>query len=287
MEKIKGVPIYQPMPIQSSAGYIGETVQDFSYPAHLHPYPELILVVQGQIHISYDENSSADLHQGMAALFLPNQVHSFQGEPGSKMFYLLFVSELTETFYELIAERVPACPVFTPDKVLASMLLSMNRRSVPLLRAKGILYMACGAFLEQQPPTKEIKSPSSAQELLIYIQEHLNDSRLSLKKIAHDLGYEYHYLSRYLAKILTIPFSRYVQQLRIQQAASYLLQTSMPVSEIAVKCGFHCIRTFNTTFLELAGCSPVQYRKKARSEAEPSCSSEIRTEPLQLNAASQ
>ena len=59
----------------------------------------------------------------------------------------------------------------------------------------------------------------------------------------------------------------YVQRRRLLTAAAQLAQTSLPVTEIALNCGFASPGYFAACFRRLLGCTPGQYRSRTQSPA--------------------
>lgn len=54
---------------------------------------------------------------------------------------------------------------------------------------------------------------------------------------------------------------QYINTVRIQNACEYLRRTDWQVSDIANKCGFTTISTFNRNFKEIMGETPMEWRK--------------------------
>ena len=58
----------------------------------------------------------------------------------------------------------------------------------------------------------------------------------------------------------------YVNGCRIRAACRMLHQTEMPISDIAVACGFRTGSYFTQVFQEAMGTAPKDYRKAAQQE---------------------
>lgn len=54
----------------------------------------------------------------------------------------------------------------------------------------------------------------------------------------------------------------YINLVRVRTACEYLKKTDMPVSDIAHKCGFTTLSTFNRNFKQFMGSAPYEWRKR-------------------------
>ena len=128
------------------------------------------------------------------------------------------------------------------------------------------LYMICGAALEQCPlrprPQQDADAHLSAR-IINYVQQNYTGS-LTLEQMAHDLGYNYTYLSAYFNQRLHTGFQDFVNQYRVSHAAMLLQGSSIPVTQVAEQCGFGTIRSFNRVFLKSLGMSPTAFRRQNR-----------------------
>ncbi len=55
---------------------------------------------------------------------------------------------------------------------------------------------------------------------------------------------------------------RYLQRRRIERAMAMLRHTDLPVTEICLEVGFSSLGSFSSTFREVVGCTPTQYRAR-------------------------
>ena len=83
--------------------------------------------------------------------------------------------------------------------------------------------------------------------MLDTIALHYNEN-ISLKTLAEEFGYEYHYLSRLLNKGYGINFNQLLNNYRVEAATELLQTTKLTITEIAEKSGFQSIRNFNLVF---------------------------------------
>jgi len=93
------------------------------------------------------------------------------------------------------------------------------------------------------------------------IDQQFKESSLSLPFVARKLGISPNYLSTIFSKKQGLPFKRYIQQVRIQNALKMLLETDFAISEIAHLNGFDDPNYFIKIFKQQIGMTPHRYRK--------------------------
>ena len=94
-----------------------------------------------------------------------------------------------------------------------------------------------------------------------YISAHCHEA-ISLKDLSDHFGYSYHYISHMFQKNTGLSFHLFRNIQRVTRAAALLEDEKLSISEIAWRCGFQNIRTFNRVFLQLMGQSPSSYREE-------------------------
>lgn len=75
---------------------------------------------------------------------------------------------------------------------------------------------------------------------------------------------ETHFRKLFLQSMQISPLT-YVNRIRVDAANKLLLTTNMPVCDIALKCGFITITTFNRNFKRITGESPSVWRKGSQN----------------------
>ena len=89
------------------------------------------------------------------------------------------------------------------------------------------------------------------------------DKLLTKEKVADLLGTNRTYLSDYINRRLGTTFYEYVNAYRVREAAALLLaEPSMPLSEVADRCGFGSLSTFRRSFAKGMKRTPMEYRIK-------------------------
>ncbi|MCF0135792.1 MAG: helix-turn-helix transcriptional regulator [Lachnospiraceae bacterium] len=105
------------------------------------------------------------------------------------------------------------------------------------------------------------KHVEAVKTMMIYIREHFTES-ISIEEIAAAANLSQRVCYRVFADCLHVTPIEYVNQYRLLEACRLLLGTSLPITEIAFRCGFASGSYFNRVFLREKSCTPGDYRRK-------------------------
>lgn len=94
---------------------------------------------------------------------------------------------------------------------------------------------------------------------------HLND-KLTLTELAQAIELKPHLVSQVINQHMQASFYKLVNQYRVEQAIEFLSDDTLSWSleRIGLESGFANRVTFNNAFKNLKGCSPSQFRKRAK-----------------------
>ncbi len=98
-----------------------------------------------------------------------------------------------------------------------------------------------------------------------YIHAHYPEE-LSLDFLARQFCVSTSYLSHKFKQVTGFSVTDYIQMTRIRNAQALLINTQIPITEVAEPCGFNCFSQFNRVFRKHIGMSPSHYRKQRRSK---------------------
>lgn len=98
------------------------------------------------------------------------------------------------------------------------------------------------------------------QDAASYIYGHYGET-LTLEQVAERVHMSPSYFSRRFKKITGFGYKEYVNHIRMKEASRLLLETDLPVTEIAQRCGFSDGNYFGDLFRKEKGVSPRIYRK--------------------------
>lgn len=111
----------------------------------------------------------------------------------------------------------------------------------------------------QHQPQKHAEITDKLKTVLQFIHENYQQT-VTIRELA-DLCHfsEYHFM-RFFKRHMNMTCIEYLNQYRLEVAAGQLAQTSLPVTSIALECGFNNISYFNRVFRKKFGITPKEYR---------------------------
>jgi transcriptional regulator GlxA family with amidase domain len=99
---------------------------------------------------------------------------------------------------------------------------------------------------------------------------------MQVEELTASIGLSRRQIERLFRNELRCSPARYYLKLRLERAQLLLVQSAMPVVEVAIACGFVSASHFSKCYRETFGCSPQEARGrsiKARSTRPVACAS--------------
>ena len=78
---------------------------------------------------------------------------------------------------------------------------------------------------------------SMDKEMITYIRQNYMNP-ISLADLSNQFHLSEKYLSRYFKEHFQLPFTQYLRHLRLTNAKTLLVSTDLPITQIALQCGF-------------------------------------------------
>ena len=250
------------------------------YDMHFHSATEAILTLEGSVEVQTAEESYV-VGAGEVIVIPSGCSHSLRMDAGCERELLLFEPNGAFTLKEFSALRqMMAKPIYLSSEQemtgkIRSIFFDIIRvhRSGTLLRNlhNYALLMEVYALLgedylktdataaEMNTLQRQLSGEDAFNRALDYLNKNYMDD-LTLDSLAAYAGFSRFTLSRMFRQHTGFTFTQCLAKRRVDMAMDLLAGTKMPVTQVALQCGFNSIATFNRVFREMRGCTPTQYR---------------------------
>ena len=156
------------------------------------------------------------------------------------------------------------------NTLIEGIIQEWERREVghELIMQSNIMKIFVWMLRNRYPQTTRLESvPDSLLHLLQSVLEeaphHLTD--WTVKEAASFANISYSYFSRNFKKVYGIPFSAYMESLRLREGERLLMTTNLGVTEIAAAIGFASTSYFIYHFRQYYGLSPRAFRNQIQT----------------------
>jgi AraC-like DNA-binding protein len=116
-------------------------------------------------------------------------------------------------------------------------------------------------FIPYIATTTEEKIVDEWAQIQVYISaNYMND--MDMEGMEKELGIAKHKIALLIKENTTLIFKQYLNQIKVAEAKRLLLETNLPIGEIADQVGFGHLSNFNRVFKQYTGESPSDLRKQ-------------------------
>lgn len=243
-----------------------------AYMLHFHHKVELVYMFEGN-GTAYVDGREYKLVPGDVLVVFPNQIHEYKIGENETFFLALFKPEKLPDFKDFFYNMQPVSNLYHNED--DSFFPELARKLPEVASSdnvykdqinKGLLSAFIGELFSKMSFEKVRPADlSMVKAMLTYCNEnYLTD--ISLEKAAKHLLVSKYYLSHVLNEKLNISFNDYINSLRVADSISLLEEGGHSMTEIAQKCGFNTVRTFNRAFKGIYGFSPGKYKKMTATD---------------------
>lgn len=150
--------------------------------------------------------------------------------------------------YEVVAENV--------QEVVLSI---QKKREDWKQQQYGQLWIA-----EKEEENEKLEQAHSLEQTVLkveeYIKKHLNDSELSVNKIAAQMYLNSDYLNRVFKRIKGVSIGRFILERRMEMAADMIKKGKFGATKVAELVGYNTYSAFVAAFKNYYGCPPSKYQ---------------------------
>ncbi len=270
--------------------YAIQQFYNISREPHSHDYFEIVYVYRGSCEMIFEKNQRT-LGEGEVCIIAPNSTHGLHLREESDLTFIIWVrkSTFSNTFFQLLSrndllsyffqtvlyskneanfllfftENTPEIKYTVQQIIVNSMVMDSYANSFCI----SLVSILFGTILRNYSQTVHFYKYNFGTDfslILQYIQH--NYLHLSL----HDLAEMFHYSDAHLSVLIKKntghSFSHLVTQLKMIDAANYLSNSVLKISEIAYMTGYNSPDHFSRAFQRFHGESPTIYRERVQDQ---------------------
>ena len=229
---------------------------------NLHEYSELLYCKEGEGDVLIN-GATLHLLAGQMVWIPPNYVHGYRFGTDTTVICAVFSNDFIPLFFQSTEGRFFRVSPIDPEELstVLDIFPQLQRRDRFII--SGYLNLLCDKVLRQSDFDNESHTDGVLyQKVISYVQTHYKEN-ITLNQIAKHFGYNEKYLSHALYKLTGIHFRRLLAFYRIRHAKKLLEnEPNMTVTVISAESGFGAINTFNRTFKEIVGITPLEHRRR-------------------------
>lgn len=251
------------------------------FPPHWHVPGEIISPIKNTYQVTTG-GKTLDLSPKDILIVAPGELHSIIAPPTGARYIVNFDTSPYERFQDLTFLFSTMSPFYLlrreDNPQLSSALFSLLEQiegeyfgegiyreseiSSLLLHFFVLLGRSRGSSEKLQGTTLSKQQEYSDRFMLIcnYINAHCTEN-LSLEQIAEQAGFSKYHFSRLFKELTGTTCHNYLINRRILFAQTLLMDSSVSITEVAMRSGFNSLATFNRIFKTQMGCTPSEYRK--------------------------
>ncbi len=250
------------------------------YERHFHSAVEVIIPLRGEVQVFTAEQAYCVQTEELI-IIPPGCEHGLRMEEGSERELVLYEPNNLFSMKEFSALRqMVSKPIYLPQEhPLCSCVRDIYFEIIQIHRSGAMLrnlqnyahlmeiyailgeeYLKNGATVsEKNALSRQLSGEDAFNRALDYLNKNYMED-MSLDSLAAYAGFSRYTLSRMFRQHTGLTFTQYLANRRVTMAMELLASTRIPITQVALQCGFNSIATFNRVFREVKGCTPTQYR---------------------------
>lgn len=250
-----------------------------AYPSHWHLPIEIIMPIKN----SYRVESCGhvfDIAEDELIFICPGVIHSMPALPGKRMIFQIDISmfQAISGFDHIVSLIYPVyvlnrtnctcydqfhslfieiCQCYTNAGLMAEP--EIYTRVAQMLLLLGKNYHLINNSLADTSIKKQREYAEQINRICDYLKLHYSED-ISLEETSRIAGFSKYHFSRIFKQLTGVTFYRYINQVRIQKAKIFLMNSDSTITNVAINCGFSSMSSFIRMFRIITGYTPTKFR---------------------------
>jgi AraC-like DNA-binding protein len=231
---------------------------------HSHPTIEIVYHPSGRGTTRIAKGRPFSFSEGSAVIYPPRELHDqTMDAPGEDLCVQIAIPKGMQG----VPDQALHVAAFDNRSILEDLKALSRGPSAASPSERAILNFRATAVLWGLIQTERLDRESArlsgarryASQAEYYIGEHFAEI-VSLRQVADEVGIGYDHLRHVFKKTTGKGMSRHLNEVRIERAKALLLNSKLPLKQIATMCGFQDEYYFSTVFRQHANIPPGRYR---------------------------
>lgn len=237
-------------------------------------FSALVSTSASLIEYGYGREALKAGQHGRVLFMLPGKVVRSQQAPGTTRtitcsFDPAYAESILGPLDQLSPEQVSNSLDVRSSLISALLLRLMHEALYPGLLQETVvesfgraLLVECAHWLAMDASVADVSGKLTARDLSL-VDELLASSGAAptVAELAAACGFSERYFAKLFRERMNCSIGQYVKSMQIMKAKSYLLETDLPLKEIAFRLGFSTPANFSSAFRAATDSSPGQFRK--------------------------
>lgn len=231
----------------------------FTLESHIHPFWQLILVIDGELHIKTTSGVSI-LNAGDLHILPPNCEHSLMAPDQYTQLGLDLNAECSEReLVPLLEQSFPKPCTISAEHFLTLATQISELQNIEIALSKARLVNLLDSLVITCLEIATSNSSPFKEQLASYLDANIHRS-LRLSEIAEHFCISIAQLERRCHHYYNSSVIDLLQQRRIRKAQNFLINTELTVREVGCMVGYDEPTHFSNFFRKHTGISPRKYR---------------------------
>ncbi len=241
---------------------------------HIHDSDEIeiMILLEGSADCSIN-GKFYEIKKGDVAFITPYQSHTYSHKKTVDTLSFIIGREFYHEFYRFFINHILHNPVINissdttriMDNITALLYdLSLDNKDSTIIEGHALIIIRklikILTFENTNQSNFNIKN-----NFLLAAQKYCSENyaqNITIKELAQIVNVHPNHLSATFNKHFGISPVKYLNICRLRRACEMLNNSDLSTTEIAMRCGFQSVRTFNRTFKSELNCTPREYKKR-------------------------